>query len=67
VSAKPGQLHLVILPGLVALASSVFLFFARITKRNLRIGGGITVLGPFGLFRHTAEVWKCLFQLGFKP
>ena len=58
---------LVILPGLVALASSVFLLFARITKRNLWIGGGITVLGLFGLLRYTAEVWKCLFQLGFKP
>jgi len=58
---------LVILSGLVALASGVFLLFARFTKRNLWIGGGITVLGLFGLLRYAAEVWKCLFQLGFKP
>jgi hypothetical protein len=58
---------LVVLPGLVALASCVFLLFARVTKRNLWIAGGIVALALFGLLRYTAEVWKCLFQLGFKP
>ena len=58
---------LVILPTLIALASGVFLLFARFTKRNLWITGGIAVLSLFGLFRYAAEVWKCLFQLGFKP
>jgi hypothetical protein len=58
---------LVILPGLAALASGVFLLFARLTKRNLWIAGGISVLSLFGLLRHVAEVWKCLFQLGFRP
>jgi hypothetical protein len=58
---------LVILPGLAALASSVFLLFARVTKRNLWIAGGIAVLSLFGLLRYATVVWKCLFQLGFKP
>lgn len=58
---------LVILPGLAALASCVFLLFARFTKRNLWIAVGIGVLSLFGLLRYGGEVWKCLFQLGFKP
>ena len=58
---------LVILPGLAALASCVFLLFARFTNRNLWMAGGIVVLSLFGLFRSTTVVWKCLFQLGFKP
>ena len=58
---------LVVLPGSVALASCVFLFFAKFTKRNLWIAGGITALSLFGLVRYGTEVWKCLFQLGFKP
>jgi hypothetical protein len=58
---------LVVLPGLVAFASCVFLLFVRVTKRNLLIAGGIVLLALFGLLRYTTEVWKCLFQLGFKP
>ena len=58
---------LVILPGLVALASGVVLLLARVTKRDLWIAGGIVVLSLFGLLRYATEVWKCLFQLGFKP
>lgn len=58
---------LVILPGLAALASCVFLLFSRFTKRDLWIAGGIAMLSLFGLLRYAAEVWKCLFQLGFKP
>jgi hypothetical protein len=58
---------LVVLPGLAALASGVFFLFAGFTKRNLWIAGGFSVLSLFGLLRYAAEVWKCLFQLGFKP
>ena len=58
---------LVILPSLAALGSCVFLLFTKLTKRNLLIAGGIVTLSLFGLLRYAAEVWKCLFQLGFKP
>jgi len=58
---------LVVLPGVVASAASVFLLFTRITKRNLWIAVGIGVISLFGLFRYAAEVWKVMFQLGFKP
>jgi len=58
---------LVILPALFALATVVFLLFARVTRKNLWIAGGIGVLCLFGLLRYAPEVWKCIFQLGFKP
>jgi hypothetical protein len=58
---------LVILPGLAALASCIFILFARFTTRNLWIAGGIAALSLFGLLQYAREVWKCLFRLGFKP
>jgi hypothetical protein len=58
---------LVILPAIVALVFGGLLLFARITKRNVWIAAGIGVISLFGLFRYAAEVWKVMFQLGFKP
>ena len=58
---------LVIIPSLVALASAGFMIFARVEKRHIWIAVGIGVLSLFGLFRYAAEVWKVMFQLGFKP
>lgn len=58
---------LVIVPAIVSLVSGGFLLFAGITKRNVWIAAGIGVLSLFGLFRYAAEVWKVMFQLGFKP
>lgn len=58
---------LVVLPTLMALASGVFLLLARVTKRHLWIAGGIALLSLFGLVRYAGEVWKCMFQLGFRP
>jgi len=58
---------LVILPMSIALAAAGFFLFARVAKRNLWIAGGIGVLCLFGLIRYAGEVWKCLFQLGFRP
>jgi len=58
---------LVIAPAIVAVVSGGFLLFARITKRNVWVASGIGVLALFGLVRYAAEVWKVMFQLGFKP
>ena len=58
---------LVVLPSIVALAAAVFLLFARLTQRNTWISIGIGALALFGLLRYAAEVWKLMFQLGFKP
>jgi hypothetical protein len=58
---------LVILPTLTALASAVFMVIARFEKRSVWIAAVIGVLSIFGLIRYAGEVWKVMFQLGFKP
>ena len=58
---------LVILPSLAALAAAGFMILGRAEKRSLWIAVGIGVLSIFGLFRYAGEVWKVMFQLGFKP
>jgi hypothetical protein len=58
---------LVVLPTIAALASAGFMILARVEKRNIWIGVGIGALSLFGLVRYAAEVWKCMFQLGFRP
>ena len=58
---------LVILPGLCAITTAVFLVLARSGTRHLWIAIGIAALSLFGLIRYAAEVWKVMFQLGFKP
>ncbi len=58
---------LVILPACAALASAEFTILAKVERQNIRIAVGIGVLSLFGLLRYAAEVWKCLFQLGFRP
>jgi len=58
---------LVMLPCIVALATMIFMVLAGVSKRNVWIAGGIGALAIFGLLRYAAEVWKVMFQLGFKP
>jgi hypothetical protein len=58
---------LVVLPSLASLAAAGFMLLARFEKRNIWIAVGIGGLSLFGLFRYAAEVWKVMFQLGFKP
>jgi hypothetical protein len=58
---------LVIIPGICAIAAAVFLCAVRATKRNTWIAVGVGALSLFGLIRYAAEVWKVMFQLGFKP
>jgi len=58
---------LVILPSFAALASAVFLFLAGVERRNVWIAVAVGALSLFGLLRYSGEVWKVMFQLGFKP
>ena len=58
---------LVALPGVVALGSAGFLLIAGVTKRNIWAAVVITALSLLGLFGYAGEVWKCMFQLGFRP
>jgi hypothetical protein len=58
---------LVILPSMAALASAGFMALAKVEKRFVWIAVGIGGLSLFGLLRYGAEVWKLMFQLGFKP
>ena len=58
---------LVIPPSAAALASAGFMVLAKVEKRNVWIAVGIGGLSLFGLFWYGAEVWKLMFQLGFKP
>jgi hypothetical protein len=58
---------LVCMPSIAALAAAGVAVLARLEKRNTWIVGGIGLLSLFGLVRYAAEVWKVMFQLGFKP
>ena len=58
---------LVAVPAVVALVSGGFLLIARVTKRNTWIAVAIGVLSLLGLFGYAAEVYKVMFQLGFRP
>ena len=58
---------LVILPSVVALASAGFMIIAKVIRRNIWIAVCIGLLSLFGLFAYAAEVYKVIFQLGFKP
>jgi hypothetical protein len=58
---------LLILPSLAALTSAAFMILGRVERRNAWIAVAICVLSIFGLFRYAGEVWKVMFQLGFKP
>jgi hypothetical protein len=55
------------MPSIAALAAAGVAVLARLEKRNTWIVGGIGLLSLFGLVRYAAEVWKVMFQLGFKP
>lgn len=58
---------LVILPSVIAVAAALFVVIARITQRNMWIAFGIVALALFGLLGYGGEVWKVMFQLGFRP
>jgi len=58
---------LVIVPSVAALASAVFIIFAKVVRRNIWTAAAIGVLSLFGLFGYAAEVHKLMFQLGFQP
>ena len=61
------KVELVAVPAVVALVSGGFLLIARVTKRNTWIAVAIGVLSLLGLFGYAAEVYKVMFQLGFRP
>jgi hypothetical protein len=58
---------LVVVPSASALAAAGFMIFAKVEKRTIWIAVAIGALSLFGLLRYAAEVWKVMFQLGFKP
>ena len=49
------------------LTAAVFLLLAKLTTRNAWIAAAITSLALVGLVQYAAEVWKVMFQLGFRP
>lgn len=58
---------LVMVPTVAALSSAIFLVLAKVERRPLWVAAGIVALSIFGLVRYASEVWKVMFQLGFKP
>lgn len=58
---------LVVIPSIAALATAGFIIFAKVKNKNIWIAGGVGLLSLFGLIRYAAEVWKVMFQLGFRP
>ena len=58
---------LVVIPSIAALATAGFIFFAKAKKKHIWIAVGVGLLSLFGLIRYAAEVWKVMFQLGFRP
>jgi hypothetical protein len=62
-----GRWVLVVIPALFAIASAVFFAAARLDRRNSWIAGVISALAVYGLLRYGGEVWKVLFELGFRP
>ena len=60
-------LLLMMVPSLAALAAVAFALIARLEKKVIWTAAGLGLLSLFGLIRYAPQVWKLIFQLGFKP
>ncbi len=58
---------LIALPAAAAVAGAIFTALARLTTRNVWIGGALAALSLLGLLAYAGRVWKLIFQLGFHP
>lgn len=62
-----GRWVLVLVPGACAVAAAAFFVTAELGRRNSWIAGLISALSVYGLLRYAGEVWKVMFELGFRP
>ena len=58
---------LMLMPSLAAVAVVVFALIAKLDKKMVWVAAAVGLLSLFGLIRYAAQVWKLIFQLGFKP